>query len=127
MGLVFLFLFLFFKIHSATLCILIGAFSSFTFKVIIDRYCHFVNCLGVVFVVLFLLLLVLSSFVLFVCDLMSSLNIFAISTLNSLLGRLPISTLLNSSFGVLSYLFIWNMFLCCLILPHLLLLFLCIW
>ena len=57
----------------------------------------------------------------------SSLIIFAITTLNSLLGRLSISTLLSSSSEVLSYSCVWNMFLCCIILPELLFVFLCIW
>ena len=55
----------------------------------------------------------------------SSLNILII-TLNSLLGRLFISTSL--SFSVVLYCsFIWNIFLCCLIFLNLLFLFLCIW
>ena len=37
---------------------------------------------------------------------------------NSLLGRLLISTLLSSSSGVLSCSFVWNIFLCHLILPN---------
>ena len=46
----------------------------------------------------------------------SSLRTFVIIALDSLLGRSLISTLL-SSFGVLSYSFIWNIFLCHFILP----------
>lgn len=37
-----------FCIHSATLCLLTGVFSPFTFRVVIDRYvlnCRFVQCL----------------------------------------------------------------------------------
>ena len=55
--------------------------------------------------------------------LLISLIIFAIATLNSLLGRLPISSLLCSSSEVSSYSFVWNMFLCCIILPELLFVF----
>ena len=82
------------------------------------------------------LLLFLVSFVLFLYILMNSLNVFMfffslnvfiIISLSSLLGRLPISTLNSSSLGVLSCHFIWNMFLCCLILPNLVLLFLSVW
>ena len=55
----------YFCISLALLCLLIGVLSLFTLKVITDihvLYCHFVNCLGVVFVVLFcsFLLLLLS-------------------------------------------------------------------
>ena len=42
-----------FCIHSAKLCVLIGAFRSSTFKVITDRYWHFVHCFGLVSVVHF--------------------------------------------------------------------------
>ena len=48
-----------FCIHSASLCLLVGAFNPFTFKVIIHMLCsyyHFLNCFGFVFVCLFLLL-----------------------------------------------------------------------
>ena len=54
----------------------------------------------------------------------SSLSTFMISTLNSFLGILLISTLLISYFGVLCYSFVWNIFLCLLILPNPLSLFL---
>ena len=57
---------------------------------------------------------------------LNSLNIFMIITLNSLLDRFLISTSLSSSSGSLSYVFIWNTFLCHLGLPNLLFLFLCI-
>ena len=58
-----------FCIHSATLCLLIGAFSLFTFKVIIDRYVLIASLLfwGFCSSVLFLS----SSFVLFPCYLMT--------------------------------------------------------
>ena len=47
-----------FCIHSASLCLLVGTFNTFTFKVIIDvcSYYHFLNCFGFVIVGLFLLL-----------------------------------------------------------------------
>ena len=61
MGLIFL-------IYSTTLCILIGAFSPFTFKVIIDMY-FLTAILFIVFCVVFVVLFV-SSFFLFYCDLM---------------------------------------------------------
>ena len=53
-----------FCIHSATLCLLIGAFSPFTFKVIVDM-CVLIGILLIVFVVLFcsFLLLFFSSLV----------------------------------------------------------------
>ena len=54
------------------------------------------------------------------------LRIFMIITLNSLLGKLLISTS-HSSFGVLSHSLIWNIFLCFFILPNFLCLFICIW
>ena len=39
-----------FCIHSASLCLLVGAFNPFTFKVVVDMcsYCHFLNCLGLI-------------------------------------------------------------------------------
>ena len=42
----------YFGVHSASLCLLVGTFSPFTFKVVIDicSYCHFLNCLGLIFV-----------------------------------------------------------------------------
>ena len=43
-------------------------------------------------------------------------NLFTIITLSSFLGRLPISCLLSCSSGILSFSFIWDPFLCCLIL-----------
>ena len=49
--------------------------------------------------------------------------IFTIFTLNSFSGRLSISTSLSCSSGVLSSSFVWNIFLCCLILS----IFLCLW
>ena len=65
-----------FVYHLATLCLFVGAFNPFTFKVIINMYilvnCHFVNCFGFVFAGLFS---PLSSFVLFSCDLMTVLSV----------------------------------------------------
>ena len=57
-----------FLIHWASLCLLIGAFNPFTFKVIqcVCSYCHFINCFGFVFVGVF----PASSFVFFSFDLM---------------------------------------------------------
>ena len=57
--------------------------------------------------------------------LLSLLSIFMIITLNALSDRLHISTWLNSS-EILSCSFIWNIFLCCLILPNFLFLFVCL-
>lgn len=54
----------------------------------------------------------------------SSLSIFIIITLNSFLDRLPVFSAVSS--GILSYSFIWHIFLYCLVLPNLLFLFLCI-
>ena len=49
-----------FSIHSASLCLLVGAFTLFTFKVIIDIYicfyCHFLNYLELILENFFLLL-----------------------------------------------------------------------
>ena len=49
-----------FCIHSASLCLLVGAFNPFTFKVIINIYicsfCHFLNCLGLILSIFFLFL-----------------------------------------------------------------------
>ena len=42
-------------------------------------------------------------------------------------GRVPISTSLNCSSGVLSYSFVWNILLCCLFLSKFLFVFLCMW
>ena len=44
-----------FCIHSASLCLLVGAFNPFTFKVIVDMcsYCHFLNCLGLILQIFF--------------------------------------------------------------------------
>ena len=50
----------YFCIHSASMCLSVGAFNPFTFKVIIDiyicSYCHFLNCLGLILQIFFLLL-----------------------------------------------------------------------
>ena len=48
-------------------------------------------------------------------------------TVNFFSGRLPVSSSLSSSFGVLSFSFIWNIFLWCLILSMLVFVFLCVW
>ena len=48
-----------FYIHSASLCLLVGAFNPFTFKVVIDIYMfllYFLNCLGLILQTFFLLL-----------------------------------------------------------------------
>ena len=50
--------------------------------------------------------------------------IFTVITLNLLSGRFPVSTSFSSSSEILSYSLIWNMFLCCLVLPELLFVFL---
>ena len=62
----FLFFFFFVFIHSATLCLLIGVFSPFTFKVIIDKYILIAISLivwGYFVVLAFFLLLLFSSLV----------------------------------------------------------------
>ena len=59
--------------------------------------------------------------------LLSSSITFTITTLNSFLGRLLTSTLLSSSSDVLSCSFVWNEFLCHLILLKLLFIILGIW
>ena len=51
--------------------------------------------------------------------------IFMIITQKSFLGRLPVSRFLSCSSGVLSCSFVWNIFLCCLILSKFMFLFLC--
>ena len=48
-------------------------------------------------------------------------------TLNSFLGRLPVSASLSCYSGVLSSSFVWNLHLCCLILSKFLFVFLCMW
>ena len=48
---------------------------------------------------------------------------FIVITLNSVSGRLPISTSLSCSSGVFLYFFIWNIFFCCITLCN----FLCLW
>ena len=53
--------------HSASLCLLLGAFNPFTLKVIIDIYVpinHFLNCFGFALVDLFLLLYFLTKYAL---------------------------------------------------------------
>ena len=67
----------------------------YIFKLFVKNFCNFVFCIS---------LLLLSSFI-----------IVMIITLNSFLDRLNIFTSLSS--GILSYSFIWNMFLCHLICP----------
>ena len=53
--------------------------------------------------------------------------IFVIITLNSLLGRLPVSMSLSCFYGVLSCSFVWNIILCHLLLSKVLFVFLCMW
>ena len=75
-------------------------------------YCILHLCLVLFCIWHFLLVKNIWLLTLFICSIPSSLSLFMIITFTSLSDRWHISTSLRSSSRVLSYSFIWNIFLC---------------
>ena len=111
-----------FQLAGLFFCLMYSAVDSF-YYIFLFRYCLLQFCL---LFFIFSNSSLKTSYNFLLCTsilFLSSLIIFTIITLNSFLGRLPISTSLGCSSVVLSCSFIWNIFLCCFILFKFLFLF----